>query len=75
MLTEKEKEMLASPLSKRDPISIGNFDIQDVMEVINAHTDKMTPIDDTTVSISLGEITAIIFDALMLGYTRGKESK
>ena len=71
MLTEKEKEMLNTPASNRDPALLGEFEIQDAIDLISLHGNNMTSTNEETVLISLNEIVNIIVDAYSLGYTRG----
>ncbi len=73
MLTEKEKEMLNTSPANRSSELLGEFDIQDALDLISLHKNNMTSTDDATVLISLNEIVNIIIDAYSLGYTRGKK--
>lgn len=73
MLTEKEKEMLNASPANRSSELLGEFDIQDALDLISLHRNNMTSTNDATVLISLNEIVNIIIDAYSLGYTRGKK--
>ena len=75
MLSEKEKTMLNTPLNERDADLSDNLEIQDAVDIISLHSERMTSTDDETVFITLNEITGIILDAFMLGYSRGLEDK
>ena len=70
MLTNEEKALLSKPLTERDSDVFAGVDIQDALDLIALHAQNMTQTGDDTVAITLNEITAIIFDAYTLGYSR-----
>ena len=70
MLTEKEKEILNTPASNRDPGLLAGFEIQDALDLISLHGNNMTSTNEETVLISLNEIVNIIIDAYSLGCSR-----
>ena len=76
MLTEKEKAMLNAPLGKRDISLTKGMDIKDAIDIITLHSDHMTQTDNNeVVLITLNEISNIIIDSYMLGYSRGRDNQ
>ena len=74
-MTEKEQEMLKTRIEERDVGKYGTINMQDVADLMTLHNESMTKVDETNTMLSLNELARIIIDALMLGYSRGKEDQ